>query len=176
MPRRHSYSGGEWEKVGKDGRFRPTPMFRGAAKVTLDDKGRMVVPTRYRERLLERSAGQLVVTVDRDGECLLIYPLGDWEQVERSSCSCRACTRSRDGCSGSWSVTRPIFLLDGHGRMLLPPELREFAGLDRHAMLIGQGNRCELWDESRWMERRDFWLKSEASATDLPAELDSLSL
>jgi MraZ protein len=67
-------------------------------------------------------------------------------------------------------------VLDGHGRMLLPPELREFAGLDRRAMLIGQGSRCELWDESRWMERRDFWLKSEASATDLPAALDSLSL
>ena len=58
-------------------------MFRGAAKVTLDDKGRMVIPARYREPLLERSGGQLVVTVDRDGECLLIYPLNDWELVER---------------------------------------------------------------------------------------------
>jgi MraZ protein len=60
--------------------------------------------------------------------------------------------------------------------MLLPPELRKFASIDRHAMLIGQGNRCELWDEIRWIERRDFWLKSETSGTDLPAELDSLSL
>ena len=57
-----------------------------------------------------------------------------------------------------------------------PPELREFAGLARHAMLIGQGNRLELWDEARWMERRDYWLKSEETATDLSTELDSLSL
>jgi len=48
-------------------------VFRGATKVTLDDKGRMVLPTRYRERVLERSAGQLIVTVDRDGQCLMLY-------------------------------------------------------------------------------------------------------
>jgi MraZ protein len=66
--------------------------------------------------------------------------------------------------------------LDGQGRLLLPPELREYAGLTRHAMLIGQGNRLELWDEARWNERRDFWVKSEETATDLSTELESLSL
>jgi transcriptional regulator MraZ len=162
--------------VGKDGRFRPNPMFRGAAKVTLDDKGRMVVPTRYRERLLERSAGQLVVTVDRDGECLLIYPLGDWEQVELKLMELPSLKPQSRRLQRLMVGHATDLVLDGHGRMLLPPELREFAALGRHAMLIGQGNRCELWDESRWLERRDFWLKSEASATDLPAELDSLSL
>ena len=57
-------------------------MFRGATKVTLDAKGRMVMPTRYRERLAERGEAQLVVTIDRD-QCLLIYPLPDWEEIER---------------------------------------------------------------------------------------------
>ncbi len=57
-------------------------MFRGANKLTLDNKGRMVMPTRYRERLQERCGGKLVVTVDKD-QCLLIYPLPDWEQIER---------------------------------------------------------------------------------------------
>jgi MraZ protein len=151
-------------------------MFRGAAKVTLDDKGRMVVPTRYREQLFERSQGLLVVTVDRDGDCLLIYPAHDWEQVERKlmelptlHAQSRRLQRLMVGHATDLS-------LDGHGRMLLPPELREFAGLTRHAMLIGQGSRCELWDEARWTERRAAWLKSEAAATDLPAELHSLSL
>ena len=65
---------------------------------------------------------------------------------------------------------------DGQGPLRVPPELREFGGLARHAMLIGQGNRLELWDEARWNERRDFWLKSEETASDLSAELDSLSL
>lgn len=151
-------------------------MFRGAAKVTLDDKGRMVVPTRYRERLLERSQGQLVVTVDRDGECLLIYPLADWEQFERQLMQLPNLPERSRRLQRLMVGHAADLALDGHGRMLLAPELREIAGIDRRAMLIGQGNRCELWDESRWIERRDFWLKSEASATDLPAELDSLSL
>jgi MraZ protein len=151
-------------------------MFRGPAKVTLDDKGRVVVPARYRERLLERSQGQLVVTVDRDGECLLIYPLADWEQFERQLMQLPNVAERSRRLQRLMVGHATDLVLDGHGRMLLPPELREIAGLERRAMLIGQGNRCELWDESRWVERRDFWLKSEASATDLPAVLDSLSL
>ncbi len=66
--------------------------------------------------------------------------------------------------------------LDAHGRLLLPPNLREFGLLQRDAMLIGQGNRFELWDEARWNERRDAWLAGDDPATDLPAELESLSL
>jgi MraZ protein len=151
-------------------------MFRGAAKITLDDKGRLVLPTRYRERVLERSKGQVVATVDRDGECLLIYPLNDWEEVERKLMELpnlhpqvRRLQRLMVGYATELN-------LDGHGRMLLPQELREFARLERHAVLIGQGSRCELWDETRWNERRDVWLKSEAAVSEMPPELGSLSL
>jgi len=65
--------------------------------------------------------------------------------------------------------------LDGHGRVLLPPNLREFGLLTRDAMLIGQGLYFELWDEVRWNERRDAWLADD-STTDLPTELETLSL
>ena len=68
-------SGGEWDNVP----FRL--VFRGATKVTLDAKGRMVIPTRYRERIQERGDSRLVVTIDRD-QCLLIYPLPDWEEID----------------------------------------------------------------------------------------------
>jgi MraZ protein len=150
-------------------------MFRGATKVTLDDKGRMVMPTRYREPIAERSQGRLVVTVDRD-QCLLIYPLPDWEHVERKLMSLpnlqpRARRLQRLVVGHATDVE-----LDGHGRFLVPPELRQFAGLERHAMLIGQGNRFELWDEARWTARRDAWLSGEEESSDLPAELESLSL
>lgn len=150
-------------------------MFRGAAKVTLDDKGRMVMPTRYRERIAERSQGQVVATIDTDN-CLLIYPLVDWEQIERKLMDLPSMNAHSRRLQRLMVGHATDLTLDGHGRLLLPPELREFAGLDRRAMLIGQGNRCELWDETRWLERRDFWLQSAAAATDLPAELDSLSL
>ena len=150
-------------------------MFRGASKVTLDEKGRMVLPTRQRQRAHERSEGHLVVTVDRD-PCLLIYPLPDWEQIERKLMSLPTLHERSRRLQRLMVGHATEIDLDGQGRLLLPPELREFAGLSRHAMLIGQGNRLELWDEARWIERRDYWLKSEENATDLSTELDSLSL
>lgn len=151
-------------------------MFRGAAKITLDDKGRVVVPARYRERLFERSQGQLVVTINLDGECLLIYPLTDWEQVERRVMDLPTFNEDSRRLQRIMVGHATDLSLDGHGRMLLPPELREIAKLNRHAVLIGQGSRCELWDETRWNERRDAWLATQTSAATLPAQLDSLSL
>ncbi len=150
-------------------------MFRGATKVTLDDKGRMVLPTRHRQSVSERGEGHLVVTVDRDG-CLLIYPLPDWEQIERKLMSLPSLHERSRRLQRLMVGHATELELDGQGRLLLPPELREFAQLQRHAMLVGQGNHLELWDEPRWNERRDFWLKSEETASDLSAELDSLSL
>jgi MraZ protein len=150
-------------------------MFRGAAKVTLDNKGRMVIPNRYREQIAERAQGQLVVTVDRD-QCLLLYPLPDWEQIERKLMSLPSLHAQARRLQRLMVGHATDLTLDAHGRLLLPAELREFAGLTRHAMLIGQGNRFELWDETRWNTRRDFWLASEEAVTDLPSELDSLSL
>jgi MraZ protein len=135
----------------------------------------MVMPTRYRERLREQAQGRVVVTVDRD-QCLLIYPLPQWEQIERKLMSLPSLNERARRLQRLMVGHADDLELDAHGRLLLPPQLREFAGLDRHAMLVGQGGRFELWDEARWVERRDFWLKSEESATDLSAELDSLSL
>ncbi|MBV9343502.1 MAG: division/cell wall cluster transcriptional repressor MraZ [Gammaproteobacteria bacterium] len=150
-------------------------MFRGATKITLDDKGRMVMPTRYREQINELAQGKLVITVDRD-QCLLLYPLPEWELIERKLMalpSLNATARRLQRLMVGHATDLP---LDGHGRVLLPPELREFAQLGRTGMLIGQGNRFELWDEARWNERRDLWLKNEETMTDLPSELESLSL
>ena len=133
------------------------------------------MPTRYREQITDGAQGKLVVTVDRD-QCLLIYPLPEWEQIERKLMSLPSLHAQARRLQRLMVGHATDLELDGHGRVLLPPELREFAKLERHGMLIGQGNRFELWDETRWNERRDLWLKSEEAATDLPSELDSLSL
>ena len=150
-------------------------MFRGATKVTLDAKGRMVIPSRYRDELMERAQGKLIFTVDKD-QCLLLYPLPEWEQVERKLMSLPS-MHARSRKLQRLMVGHATDLeLDGHGRILLPPELREFAGLGQYGMLIGQGNRFELWDETRWNGRREVWLTADDNPTDLPSELDSLSL
>ena len=150
-------------------------MFRGANKLTLDAKGRMVMPTRYRERLQERCGGKLVVTVDKD-QCLLIYPLPDWEEVERKLMRLPSLNTQARQLQRLMVGNATDLELDGHGRILLPPTLREFGLLTRDAVLVGQGVRFELWDEARWNERRDAWLASEEPTGELSNDLETLSL
>ena len=150
-------------------------MFRGANKLTLDAKGRLAIPTRYHERLQERCGGKLVVTVDKD-QCLLIYPFPDWEELERKLMKLPSLNVQARRLQRLMVGHATELDLDGNGRILLPPPLREYGLLNRDVMLIGQGLRFELWDETRWNERRDEWLASADTATDLPAELETLSL
>jgi MraZ protein len=151
-------------------------MFRGPSKVTLDSKGRLAIPARHRERILTRGDGHLVATVDRD-YCLLIYPLPDWEEIERKLVRLPALNKQARRLQRLMLGHATEMELDAQGRILLPRELREFAGLERQAMLIGQGNKLELWDEQRWNERRDEWLAGDDDDyKDLPQELESLSL
>src|SRR5580692_2428175 len=156
------------------GRGAHPKMFRGANKLTLDVKGRMVMPTRYRERLQELCGGKLVVTVDKD-QCLLIYPLPDWEELARKLMRLSSMNPVNRGLQRLMVGYATELELDAHGRILLPPNLREFAFLTRDAMLIGQGVRFELWDEVRWNERRDAWLASSDGSGDLPPDLATLS-
>jgi MraZ protein len=122
-------------------------VFRGAAKVTLDVKGRMVLPTGVRDTLAQLGERQVVATVDRD-QCVLIYPLSDWQRLQTTllelpnlDSETRWLQRLMVGYAADLDI-------DGHGRVLIPGELREFTGLQRDAMLIGQGNHLELWDAS----------------------------
>src|SRR6201996_7579195 len=153
------------------GRATHRTMFRGANKLTLDAKGRLVMPTRYRERLQDRCGGKLVVTVDRD-QCLLIYPFPDWEEIERKLMRLPAFNVQTRKLQRLMVGHATELELDGHGRVLLPPNLRQFGALTRDAMLVGQGLHFELWDEVRWNE----YMASEEAAADLPAELENLSL
>lgn len=150
-------------------------VFRGATKVTLDAKGRLAIPTRHRERLAARCEGQLVATVDRD-YCLLIYPFPDWEEIERKLVRLPSLNKQARRLQRLMVGYATELEIDGHGRILLPKELREFAGLGRQAILIGQGNKFELWDEESWNAKRDEWLGGTEEEGGLPAELESLSL
>lgn len=150
-------------------------MFRGVSKVTLDAKGRLAIPSRYRERLESRSEGHLIVTVDLD-YCLLIYPLPDWEEIERKLIRLPSLNKDARQLQRLMLGHAAELEMDSHGRILLPRELREFASLVRRATLIGQGKKFELWDEDNWSARRDEWLAGGNETTDLPAELETLSL
>ncbi len=149
-------------------------MLRGASQINLDAKGRLSIPSRYRAQLQETCQGQVIITVDKD-YCLLIYPLHEWEEVERKlnrlpnlNKQARRLQRLMIGYASEVEM-------DGNGRLLLPKELRAFAGLEKQVVLLGQGNKFELWDETRWNENRDAWLAEESEGP-LEGELETLSL
>lgn len=150
-------------------------MFRGVNALNLDAKGRMAMPARYREQLQSQCDGQLIVTVDRD-RCLLVYPQSEWEIIERKL----------SGLPNLDPQTRQLQRLligyatecgmDGNGRILLTPPLREFAELEKRVVLVGQGNKFELWNEGTWNVRCEEWLAVGEDKGPLSVELETLSL
>ncbi|MFP4131147.1 MAG: division/cell wall cluster transcriptional repressor MraZ [Thiohalospira sp.] len=151
-------------------------MFRGVSALALDGKGRLAIPARHRERIMELSEGQMVVTVDRD-YCLLLYPLPEWESLERKLTQLSSLNPTIRRLQRLYIGHATDVEMDGSGRILLPPPLREFAGLDRRTVLVGQGNKFEIWDEDRWNANRELWFQEETEGDgELPAELEGLSL
>ncbi|AEF23536.1 MULTISPECIES: division/cell wall cluster transcriptional repressor MraZ [Pseudomonadaceae] len=125
-------------------------MFRGANAISLDAKGRLAMPSRYRDELVSRSAGQLIVTIDAIDPCLCVYPLPEWEIIENKLREL-ASFREENRRLQRLLIGNAVDLeLDGSGRFLVPPRLREYAKLDKRAMLVGQLNKFQLWDEDSW--------------------------
>jgi MraZ protein len=115
--------------------------------------------------------------MDTDAPCLLVYPLHEWEAIERKIAElpsfhpvARKIQRVLIGHATEVD-------LDSHGRLLVPPVLRKYAGLEKNAMVVGQGKKLELWSDERWDSAREDWLASDLTAADeMPAELKNLSL
>jgi len=150
-------------------------LFRGVNTLNLDAKGRMAMPSKYREKLTAQCSGQLVVTLDLNDPCLLLYPLPAWEEIERQlvrlpniNAQTRKLQRLLIGHASECEF-------DNSGRILIPPLLRERVNLEKRVTLIGQGKKFEIWDEQTWNDQRDSWL-TESDEDGLSADLESISL
>lgn len=151
-------------------------MFRGITSIAIDPKGRMALPARYRDTLSQQHDG-LVVTIDTEETCLLLYPMNEWQRIESSlqrlpsfNPAARRIQRLLIGHATDVAI-------DSQGRILLPSELRTYALLQKHTVLIGQGNKFEIWDDGLWQAKRSQWLEEESSHVDeLPDEMKTLSL
>ncbi len=151
-------------------------MFRGVNIINLDAKGRFAMPTRYRADLFEQAENKLVLTVDRD-HCLMIYPFPDWQELERKIMRLPSYNKQARSLQRLLVGYATEVDMDGQGRILVAPPLRSFAVLDKRAVLIGQGNRFELWDEQRWNNNCESWFaEGDLEQGEMPPELESLSL
>jgi MraZ protein len=147
-------------------------VFRGSTPLSLDSKGRLAIPTRYREAFQARAAGKLVVTADSPA-CLLIYAAPDWEPIQKRimdlpSLNPRVRSLQRMLVGRASDVE-----MDAAGRILVPATLRKLAGLEKDVMLVGQGGKFELWDVARWDEQQQAGLPQQ---DDIPPELEGFSL
>lgn len=148
-------------------------MFRGVAQLNLDSKGRLAVPARYRDGLLARCGGHLVITADSD-RCLLIYPLPDWEPIEQKLMQLSSFNAQIRELQRRIVGYAEDVLLDATGRILVPPALRGYAQLGKNVVLVGQGNKFELWNQEKWEQLMD---KTGAPGSGgLPPELEGFSL
>ena len=152
-------------------------MFRGINTITIDTKGRLAIPTRYRSALGAEDKVPLVVTIDTEETCLLLYTASQWQIIENNlqklpsfNAAARRIQRLLIGHATDVE-------LDTNGRVLLPPVLRAYAQLDKDVVMIGQGNKFEVWNKGLWEAKREQWLAEEASQIDaLPDEMKNFSL
>jgi len=136
-------------------------VFQGSSALTLDAKGRMSIPTRYRDALLAEDEGRLTLTRHPDG-CLLLYPRSVWEikreQIAAMPMSARAFQRLLLGNAHDVEM-------DSAGRILVTAELRQAATLQREAMLLGLGGHFEIWNPAELKQREE---------EDLPASMSNV--
>lgn len=148
-------------------------MFQGAALLNLDSKGRLSIPAKHRDMLLAHCAGQLVMTADADG-CLLLYPQPEWQPIREKLMQLSAFNPRIRALQRFLVGHAEDVVMDAAGRVLISSTLRSYASLDKRVMLVGQGNKFELWDESRWQSQHE--KMSGFANGDLPPELEGFTL
>lgn len=152
-------------------------MFRGATLVSLDSKGRLAVPTRYRDQLADEASGQMVCTIDINHPCLLLYPLPEWEVIEQKLSRLSSINAAERRVQRLLLGHASECQMDNAGRVLLAPVLRQHASLNKQVMLVGQFNKFELWDEAIWLQQIVSDIAAERSSDDaLSDRLLDLSL
>ncbi len=152
-------------------------MFRGATSVNMDSKGRITIPTRYRDLLYADAEGNVVCTIDLHQPCLLLYPLSDWEHIEKKLAALSAMNPAERRVQRLLLGHATEGQLDSAGRLLLSSTLRSYANLSKHVMLVGQYNKFELWDEPTWHDQVKQDIEAEQSAQGVLSErLQDLAL
>ena len=125
-------------------------MFIGEYNHTIDSKGRLIVPSKFRETL----GDEFVVTKGLDG-CLFVFPMDEWNFFTQKLHDLPLTKKEARQFSRFFLAGAAPCEVDKQGRILLPSVLREFAGLDKDAVLVGVSSRIEIWSKSRWDEIND---------------------
>jgi MraZ protein len=166
--------------VGKSGFYQHKGeiiLFRGFNKISIDNKGRLAVPSRYRELISVQAENSLVITLNPLDHSLWLYPLPEWDVIEDKLASLSDFDKQSRRTKQMMRGYATDCQLDSQGRILIPKELRSYADLTKQAVILGQGNKFEIWNEKAWEAQRDEWLQTVGDdSLSTPESLQSLSL
>ena len=124
--------------------------FLGTYRHTLDSKGRLSIPSKFR-----KATGEVfVITLGLD-QCLFFYPVDEWKRVQRKLGQLSFTSRKTRFFTREIAAHASEVVVDGHGRIVIPQDLRELAGLDKDALVIGAFERIEIWDPKRYEAYRE---------------------
>ena len=152
-------------------------MFRGTSAITLDNKNRLTMPTRYRGEIIADSQGKMVCTIDLQYPCLLLYPLPEWEEIELKLCELSSMNRAERLAQQKLLGNASDCELDKNGRLLISGPLRQHAGLDKNIILVGQLRKFEIWNEEAWQTQMNVDISNiSPSEIELPERLLDLQL
>ena len=126
-------------------------MFMGEYKHTVDTKGRLIVPSKFREQL----GDEFVVTKGLDG-CLFVYSKSEWENIEEKFRNVPLTTKDARKFARFFFAGAASCEVDKQGRILLPVVLREYAGIEKDVVSVGVFNRVEIWDKDKWQESNSY--------------------
>ncbi|HRD93016.1 division/cell wall cluster transcriptional repressor MraZ [Accumulibacter sp.] len=148
-------------------------MFQGAAALSLDVKGRLAIPVRHREALAAAADGRLVLTAHPHG-CLLLYPEPAWEPIRDKVLAASSFNKQAAAIKRLLVGNAREEEMDAAGRLLIAPELRRFAVLEKQVWLVGQGSHFEIWSDSGWQQQQEAVLA--LGEQFLPPGLEDLAL
>lgn len=148
-------------------------MYLGSNAISMDAKGRLAIPAKVRDALMSDCDGRIVITAHTEERCLLVYPEYQWQgllpQIESLPNINRKAAKMQRLLLG---YATPLEVDEANGRVLLSPTLRDYAGLEKKLMLVGQGKKLELWSEEEWFK----YLDTSGEEDEVSAEILSLSL
>jgi MraZ protein len=150
-------------------------MFRGVHNISIDSKGRIKIPVRHQSQIITNCAGKMVLSIHPDDECLLLYPLGDWQKLELKVSALPSLNIHTKRIKRKLIGHATECEMDKVSRILIPLKLRQYGKINKKIILSGQGNNFEIWDEHAW-SKQIINLDNISKKEDPPIEIKQLAL
>ena len=141
-------------------------LFKGIHNLSLDSKGRLGIPVTYRDHIMGLLKGSMVITIDTEERCLLLYPANIWSKIQDKISNLPSFNKNARRIQRLLIGHAEDIEVDSSGRVLISKPLREYASLSKKIILIGQGEKFEIWDQDIWNRNVEKWREEVTSGDD----------